>query len=462
MKPHHIQTSKCPGVIPPQRGCRHRFPTHNAVSAADCHAILHRGRICRRLACFMMFAVTLILTPAIHSSTAAAEDMTAFRVGKVITMDADDTVINNAVVIIKRNRIIEVGRQRDVDIPDGATIIDKPRSWLVPGLVELHNHTAGSLGDLNDLVYLTNPGLRTLETIVPETKNVKRARSAGVTTALLIPGSGTNLTGFGTIVKFAGNSVDEMVVRSPGSLKIAQAGNPERYWYGVGRTMMNYNTRRTLEQARDYHLEWKAWEEGETDEQPHFNPIYDEFRGLFRRDFIASVHTQAYQVVMTTLDMLSDRLGLHTVIAHGTFDAWKTAPLALEQGQENVQAVVGPRAFQLDRTQRKIHGIAARWWQGGIRELGINTDAPVIPQEELSYQAAMGVYYGWDPYAALRGVTIVPARAMQMDHRVGSIEAGKDADFGIWTGDPIDPRSHTQITVINGKVVYDSDDERIF
>jgi imidazolonepropionase-like amidohydrolase len=423
-----------------------------------------RSYWCRQYLCILMTAVAMITLASspLDAAQSSDEDVTAFRVGKVITMDADDTVINNAVVIIEGNRIVNVGRQRDIEIPDGVKVIDMPQSWLVPGLVELHNHTAGGLGDLNDLVYLTNPGLRTLETVVPETNNIKRARAAGVTTALLIPGSGTNLTGFGTIVKFAGDSVEEMVVRSPGSLKIAQAGNPERYWYGVGRTMMNYNTRRTMEQARDYHLAWKAFEDGETDEQPNFNPIYHEFRGLFEREFIASVHTQAYQVVMTTLDMLADKLELHTVIAHGTFDAWKTAPLALERGQENVQAVVGPRAFQLDRTQRKIHGIAARWWQGGMRELGVNTDAPVIPQEELPYQAAMGVYYGWRPYEALRGVTIIPARAMRMDERVGSIEVGKDADFGIWTGDPIDPRSYTQITVINGRIVYNAEEDRIF
>jgi len=410
---------------------------------------------------FTSIAVALTVTCSMGAA-ASADDVTAFRVGKVVTMDADDRVINNAVVVIEGSRIVAVGRQRDVEIPDGATIVDMPQSWLVPGLVELHNHTAGSLGDLNDLVYLTNPGLRTLETVVPESNNVKRARAAGVTSALLIPGSGTNLTGFGTIVKFAGETVDEMVMRSPGSLKIAQAGNPERYWYGVGRTMMNYNTRRTMEQARDYHLAWKSWENGEGGDKPDFNPIFDEFRGLFEREFIASVHTQAYQVVMTTLDMLADRLGLHTVIAHGTFDAWKTAPLVLELGEENVQAIVGPRAYFLDRTQRKIHGIAARWWQGGLRELGINTDAPVIPQEELTYQAAMGVFFGWEPYAALRGVTIVPARSLLIADRVGSIEVGKDADFGIWTGDPIDPRSHTQITVINGEVAYDADDDRIF
>ena len=100
-------------------------------------------------------------------------------------------------------------------------------------------------------------------------------------------------------------------------------------------------------------------------------------------------------------------------------------------------------------------GNASGWWKNGVRKLGINTDAPVVPQSELSYQAAMACWYGWLPYPALRGVTIIPAQALGVDDRVGSIEIGKDADFGIWTGNPIDPRSACLITVIDGKIVYD-------
>jgi imidazolonepropionase-like amidohydrolase len=107
-------------------------------------------------------------------------------------------------------------------------------------------------------------------------------------------------------------------------------------------------------------------------------------------------------------------------------------------------------------------GNAARWWQGGVRRLGINTDSPVIPQEELFYQAAMACYYGWTPYEALKGVTRIPAEALMMDHRLGSITVGLDADFGLWTGDPIDPRSSCELTIIDGKVTYDASGKRVF
>lgn len=382
-------------------------------------------------------------------------DTTVYRVGKVLTMDGKDTVINNAVVVVTDAKIVSVGRASEVETPAGATVVEMPDCWLVPGFVDAHNHTAGGLGDLNDMVYLTNPGLRTLDTVIPESDDVKTARSGGVTAALLIPGSGTNLSGFGTIAKFAGKTVDEMVMKAPGSLKIAQAGNPERYWYGVGRTMMNYNTRRTLERALAYHREWEAFESGETAVKPAFNPIYEDFRGLFRRDYIASVHTQIYQVVMTTVDMLANKLKIRTVLDHSTFDAWKLAPLVLEAGEDNIMTICGPRVFYPDFTCRSFRGIAVSWYGNGIRQLGINTDAPVIPEEQLPYQAAMNCYFGLPRYVAIKAITRVPAEALMIDDRVGTIEAGKDADFGIWTGDPIDPRSSCRVTVINGNIVHD-------
>ncbi len=379
----------------------------------------------------------------------------AFRVGKVVTMDGEDRVINNAVVVTRGRLIAAVGRASEVEIPEDAEVVEMPDAWLVPGLVEGHNHTAASGGDLHDYVYLTNPGLRTLDSVDPQAGR-ELAHAGGVTTALLIPGSGTNMSGFGTVLKFHGDTVEESVLKFPASIKIAQAGNPERYWWRVGRTFMNYNTRQTMVQALEYHQAWTAYENGERETAPAYDPTYHDFRALYSREYVASVHTQAFQVVMTTIDMLADRLEIRTVLSHSTFDGFKTAPLVLEQGEENVMTNNGPRQFHFDRAERRVWGNAARWWQGGVRKLAINTDGPVIPQEELSYQAAMAVWYGWSPYEALRGVTATPAETLMVDDKVGSIEVGKHADFGLWAGDPLDPRSTCWMTVINGDIVRDA------
>ncbi|MGE3166486.1 MAG: amidohydrolase family protein [Planctomycetota bacterium] len=383
----------------------------------------------------------------------------AFRVAKIVTMDDGDRVINNAIVLVRDGKVEALGRAREIAVPAGYEVVNAPDLWLVPGLVECHNHSVAA-GGINDMVYLTNPGLRTMDLIEPESLNLERARAGGVTTSLTIPGSGTNLSGFGTIAKLAGRTPEEQIIAAPGSLKIAQAGNPENYWFRPGRTYQNYNIRQTLEKARDYAHEWRRYETGERADAPEFDPVFEDFRGLFAREYVVSVHTQGYQLMMTTLDMLTDKLGLRVVLDHCTFNGFLTAPLVRERA--DVYAINGPRQFWFERRQRRLVGHAAAWWAGGVKRLGLNTDAPVIPQEEIVTQAAAACYFGWQPYPALRGMTRVPAEALGVDDRLGSIAVGKDADFGLWTGDPVNPTSSCEYTIISGRIEYRASEGRRF
>ncbi len=409
-----------------------------------------------------LFATLIVFAICFVGNFAKANDVPAHRfaieAGKILTMDDADTIINNGILLVSDGKIEAIGKQGDIAIPDGYEVVDHRTGWLVPGLVDCHNHIAGSLSDLNDGVYLTNPGLRTLDTVEPRNENLENALSGGVTTVLLIPGSGNNMSGFGTITKTFGNDVDAMVMRSPGSLKIAQAGNPERYWYRVGRRFMNWNLRQTLTKAQKYHDDWADYEKGATPDDPGYDIVWNDLRGLFDGQFPVSVHTQIYQVYMSTITMLRDHFGLDVVTDHSTFDSYKLAPLIKER---NMYAIVGPRQFHFDRYDRTINGCAARFAEQGVTRLGINTDAPVIAQEDLAYQATMACWYGWnDHYAAIKGLTRIPAESLGVIDRVGSLEAGKDADFGLWTGSPVDPRSVCNMTMVDGHVAYDKQVKR--
>jgi imidazolonepropionase-like amidohydrolase len=406
----------------------------------------------------LMVCATATVTCCLAGSKSAFElvaqpDGLAFHVAKVVTMDGRERVLNDAIVLVRDDKIEAVGSASEIEVPDGYRRFDFTDHWLAPGLVEAHNHTSGTLPDLNDMVYLTNPGLDTLPTIAPQNDRIKSARTGGVTTTMLIPGSGTNLSGFGTLTKTAGKTVDDVVIRTPGSLKIAQAGNPEWYFGGVRRRFMNWNTRQTLIKARAYHERWLAYENGETKQEPQFDPIWDGFRGLFRHEYPTTVHTQIYQVLLASVDMLVQGFRLWTILDHCTFDAWKLGPIVRET---NAWVINGPREYHFDRTARRMIGNCHGWAKNGVERLAVNTDAPVVPERELSYQAAMACWYGWTPQAALKGVTRVPARALGLDDRLGSIEPGKDADLAIWTGNPIDPRSACVLTIVDGKVAYDA------
>ena len=402
----------------------------------------------------------------------------AFRVAKVVALDDRNTVINDAIVLVKDGRIEAVGPAAEIAVPEGYRVLNFRDEWLIPGIVEAHDHSAaGNWNDLNDMVYLTNPGLDSRPVPQPDCDWIKRARTGGVTTVMLIPGSGTNLAGFGTVVNTGGKDPDEIVMRSPGALKIAQAGNPEWYFGGNGRSFMNWNTRQTLGKAKAYAARWEEYENGtearrhegtkggageqggggaETP-RPEFDPIWDGFRGVFRGEYPATMHTQMYQVVLATLEMIDGEFKLWTVLNHSCFDAWKLGRLVqeAEAAGHPLWTICGPRGYHFDRTCRRMVGFTAGYWKHGVRRLAVNTDAPVIPQEELSYQAAMSCWFGWLPYPALRGLTNITAKSMGFYDRIGSVEPDKQADLSIWTGDPLDPRSACLMTVINGRIVYD-------
>lgn len=363
--------------------------------------------------------------------------------------------IEDGVVLVKGRTIEAVGRRDDVSVPAGYRVVDASGGWVVPGFVELHNHTGAS--DLHDIVYQVNPELRVLDNIEVDTPATRMAVAGGVTTVLSIPGSGTNMGGFGVIVKTHGRSPEDVLVRFPGALKIAQAGNPERGQgdLGAGRAGMNWLIRNVLVEGRAYHEAWNRFESGAVKTPPAKNIRYEYLRGLFRGEYPVAVHTQIMQVVQSTMRILHDELGLKVVIDHGCFDAYV---IAGELAKRGIPAACGPRAFFYDRDQGRFIGTTFGFFRMGVDEdsITVNTDAPVVPEEELIFQGTMAVRLGIPEHVMLRGLTLNAAKMLLIDKRVGSLDPGKDADIGVWTGDPLDPRNRTRVVFVNGEIAYDA------
>jgi adenine deaminase len=51
-------------------------------------------------------------------------------------------------------------------------------------------------------------------------------------------------------------------------------------------------------------------------------------------------------------------------------------------------------------------------------------------------------------------VTLNPAKQLGIDHRVGSLEAGKDADFVLWSGSPLDSSTRCLETWVDGRCYF--------
>ncbi|MEL6907333.1 MAG: amidohydrolase family protein [Planctomycetota bacterium] len=391
----------------------------------------------------------------------------AVRAAKILTAEWQGrSVVDNGVLLMKDGVIEVVGPARDVEIPDGYEVRDVGANWLMPGLVEMHCHVAGAFG-LNDTVFLTNPGVRASSDVIPGNPLLRRGLAAGVTTALYIPGSGTNIGGQGILMRTGFDEYERAELRNPGSMKLAQAGNPERWMLRPNRSLMNWHTRNTFKRGIAYAKQWEEYERTGQG-KPKLQPQWEIFRSLRKNHAQVSTHTQIYQVVHATLTMIHDELGIPVFIDHGTFDSWR---LGEEVEKREIFAIVGPRAIDVPTrgfinwsgsNPERIQGCAAGYQANGVTRVGFNTDSPVIPQEELQMQAAMGVRYGFDNRGmdAVRGLTIVPAMSCGLGDAIGSLEAGKIADVVVITGDPADPRSHVSHVWQSGETVYEIESSR--
>lgn len=421
---------------------------------------------CAALFCCVAGAQNSESTPkkyAIYGERPASGGKIAIKTSR--TVSTPKKVIESAVILVENGIVKKVIKAADAGELDGYSVHDFSQFIALPGFVDLHSHVGGS-GDINDMIFQVNPDLQVLDAVLPENERLKDAIAGGVTSILFIPGSGTNMGGWGVLMKCAGKTRKESVIRFPGALKIAQAGNPERPAdLGGTRMGMNWMIDNILEQGLDYHKKLTSFESGKG-EAPKKDARFELMRGLFEREYPTVVHTQQFQVFQSTMRILHDKYKLWVVTDHSTFDSFYNAPQVLDFLKEKDSKffiICGPRSYWRNPDSGSVMGIAASWYERGIKRLGINTDAGVVPQEELPFQVTMNIRLGLPDNVALDGVTQFPAEAIGAAERIGTIEEGKDADIVLWTGDPFDPRSYVRAVFINGQLVYDiSKDKRRF
>ena len=383
--------------------------------------------------------------------------------GKALTLEAERSVIDDALLLVRNGRIEAVGERGTLEVPPGYQRLDLGEGWIMPGMIDLHSHIAGAF-DINGAIYQANPGLRVATSVVPESESLERAVAAGVTTILFIPGSATNVGGQGVLLKTSEPTFEGMVLREVGSLKIAFADNPARWGYGMRRSMLNWTIRDIVRRGLAYAHRWDLHEDGEGP-APERDIQLDVFRELAAGRTQVSTHTQVHQVVLATIRILAQEFEVPVYIDHGSFDAFRIAALAEAEG---VPAILGPRTVSTRSFGRgiehdgKVEGTAANYQVRGHTSIGFNTDAPVIPEETLPLQAAMSARYGFvdEHLATVRGLTIVPARTAGIDHRVGSLEVGKDADLVIVSGHPADPRTQVLGVFVEGRLAWSPEEGR--
>jgi imidazolonepropionase-like amidohydrolase len=174
---------------------------------------------------------------------------------------------------------------------------------------------------------------------------------------------------------------------------------------------------------------------------------------VHRGELPVLIHCASAEGVADAIRMWKVRYGTEAVISHGCWDGWHAAAFAAATG---TPVNVGPRVENLLAMHRedRFVGIAAEYKKAGVELVSLNTDSPVVPEEEYFLQGTMSARRGAEPYQMLRALTTNPALSFQIGARVGSLERGKDADLVLGSGDPLDPRTRIELVSSTDAVQY--------
>lgn len=408
----------------------------------------------------MKKAFLILLAVSIVTALPAEEpEILVIKGGRILTVSGG--VIENGTLIIQNGRFTAVGS--DLSIPQGSRVIDAAGSVITPGLIDSHSHLglgpSGGITEDNEMSDPVTPQLRIIDSIHPEgvpphRDSFKDALSEGVTTIIARPGSGNVIGGQSAALKLSGGSVDDMLLKFPCDMKMAMG----RKGYGakgqmpVTKMAVAYLVRKAMTEAESYQREWERFEAKHAKDPdaapPRRNLKNEAMLPVLKRELPVHIHASGVDDIMTAV-RLGDEFGFHGLsIGHGD-EAWKVAD---ELAGRGVAVVVGPQMIVYDDHNRLIN-LAEFLIEKGV-DVSIMTDADVVQQEFLRFQAGMAVKYGLDPDQALKAITLHPARLIGMADRIGSIEVGKDADLVIFSGDPFDIQSRVLQVLINGRVVH--------
>jgi imidazolonepropionase-like amidohydrolase len=367
--------------------------------------------------------------------------------------------VEGGTVLITDGRIAAVTGP-GVPPPPGVAVVDASGKWVLPGLVDAHTHLGareegeGWAGhDTNELTGPVQAHVRVLDAINPADEGFRDAVAGGVLTAGITPGSGNPIGGQTVAVHCWGRTVDDTVLRSPAGMKSALGENPKRT---LGERRVNPSSRLGVAAAiRTALTDAQAYlEKQEQSERERLTAARDlklEALGrVLRREIPWRQHCHRADDIATAMRLAAE-FGYDLVIDHGT-EGYLIADKIAAAG---IPVVTGPLITARSKVELRNRTMAN---PGLLAAAGVTvaiaTDHPVVPVHLLMVQAALAVRDGLDREAALRAVTIVPARIMRVADRVGSLAPGKDADVTIWSGDPFDILSRVEAAYLGGREIY--------
>ncbi|MBL6619085.1 MAG: amidohydrolase family protein [Flavobacteriales bacterium] len=402
-------------------------------------------------------------------------------VGATVWTCGPEGKIEDGEVIVHKGRIAAVGKTLDPAAVFGKMVpelirIDAKGKHITPGILDEHTHIAASRG-INEGTQASSAEVSIGTVVNSEDVNVYRHLAGGVTAGQILHGSANPIGGQSGIIKFRwGMSPEEMKIEGADPfIKFALGENVKQSNWGDYQTVRFPQTRMGVEQvyydhfhrAREYGEEWDRYEaarkatprrilrKGGGPMKPRRDLELETLLQILNAERFVTCHSyrqDEINMLMHVADSMGFTLNTFTHILEG----YKVADKMAEHGAGG-SSFSDWWAYKFE-VKDAIPYNGALLWENGV-VTAFNSDDREMARR-LNQEAAKAVKYGGVPEEeALKFVTLNPAKLLHLDHRMGSLEAGKDADLVVWSDHPLSIYAQCEQTYVDGRRLFDQEED---
>jgi imidazolonepropionase-like amidohydrolase len=383
-------------------------------------------------------------------------------------MTAAGPEIEHGSILLRDGKIVAVGT--DLTAPADATVIDGTGKFVTPGLIDDHSHLGvyaapgtWAESDGNEATNPVTPNVWAEHSFWPQDPQIPLAIAGGVTVIEVLPGSANLIGGrSATLRLIPARTVEQMKFPgAPYNLKMACGENPKRVYENRGPSTRMGNMagyRAAFIQAEGYRKKWDAWLAHPVGDPPARDLGLETLADVLRGNIQVQNHCYRADEMANMID-LSHEFGFRIRSFHHVVEGYKVADLL---ARDSIAASVWADwwGFKMEAYDG-IPENAALLTRAGVRTV-IHSDSEDGIQR-LNQAAAEALFAGQQAgilvtrLDAIRWITANPAWVLRIDKETGTLEAGKDADVVLWSGDPFSVYTKSLKVWNDGWLVFDRD-----
>ncbi|HEX4871658.1 MAG TPA: amidohydrolase [Nevskiaceae bacterium] len=390
-----------------------------------------------------------------------------------IVLDGTGRRLEGVDLRLREGRIAAIGENLPVD---GAEVVEAAGRWVTPGIIDAHSHLGvyatpevWANAEGNELTAPVTAEVWAEHGVWPQDPGFQAAReNGGVTTLLVLPGSGNLIGGRGVTLKnVAATTYQEMKhPQAPPVLKMACGENPRRV-YGEGKKQAPATRMANVAGYRQAFIDAQIWRQKRDDaaggkegaKAPDRDLQMETLAGVLDGQILVQNHCYRADEMAVMLDVARE-FGFRITAFHHAVEAYKLGPTLAREG---VCAAMWADwwGFKMEAFDGIRENIALVHAADPARSCAIVHSDDAYGIQRLNQEAAKAMAAGQRaglaiaPEVAIQWITRNPARALGIEAHTGTLEVGKAADVVIWDRDPFSVYALPQQVYIDGSRRYD-------